>query len=59
MIPKSKTPKRIRENLEADFRLDGEDVAEIDGLDRKLRFNDPSASFGWDFFADMGGKERE
>lgn len=56
VIPKSKTPSRIRANLEGDFKLDAEDVRKIDGLDKKLRFNDPSTSFGWKFYADLDGK---
>ena len=56
VIPKSKTPSRIKANLEGDFKLEAEDVAKIDALDKKLRFNDPSGSFGWNFFADLDGK---
>ena len=57
VIPKSKTPKRIRDNLEGDFKLEEEDVKKIDATDKKLRFNDPSGSSGWDFFADLDGKK--
>ena len=57
MLPKSKTESRIQSNLEADFKLESEDVKKIDGLDKKLRFNDPSATFGWNFYADLEGKE--
>lgn len=57
VIPKSKTPSRIKANLEGDFKLDPEDVEKVDGLDKKLRFNDPSASFGWNFYADLEGKK--
>ncbi|MCJ1407623.1 hypothetical protein MMC19_001694 [Ptychographa xylographoides] len=46
VIPKSKTPARIRANLEGDFRLDESDVERVGALDRKMRFNDPSASWG-------------
>lgn len=42
--------------MEGDFKLDPADVKRIDGLDRKLRFNDPSANFGWNFYADLDGK---
>ncbi|KIW13013.1 hypothetical protein PV08_08200 [Exophiala spinifera] len=56
VIPKSKTPARIQANFEADFKLDAEDVKKIDALDKKLRFNDPSQRFGWDFYADLDGK---
>ncbi|MEV6611393.1 aldo/keto reductase [Kutzneria sp. NPDC051319] len=38
VIPKSVTPKRIRENLEVfDFELDGDDLAAIGGLERGYR----------------------
>jgi alcohol dehydrogenase (NADP+) len=57
VIPKSKTPSRIKANLEGDFKLDAEDVAAIDKLDKKLRFNDPSGSFGYQFYTDLDGKK--
>lgn len=57
VIPKSKTEGRIRENLGGDFALAAEDVRRIDGLDRRLRFNDPSKRFGWNFYADLDGKQ--
>jgi alcohol dehydrogenase (NADP+) len=43
VIPKSKTPARIEQNVEGDFEL--------------LRFNDPSENFGWNFYQDLEGKE--
>jgi len=58
VIPKSKTPSRIKANLEGDFKLEAEDVKKIDALDKKLRFNDPSESFGWEFYADLDGKKK-
>jgi len=57
VIPKSKTESRIKSNLEGDFKLPQEDVAKIDGIDKKLRFNDPSKNFGWNFYADLDGKK--
>lgn len=57
VIPKSKTESRIKQNLQGDFKLDPEDVDKIDGLDKKLRFNDPSKNFGWNFYADLDGKK--
>jgi alcohol dehydrogenase (NADP+) len=57
VIPKSKTESRIKSNLEGDFTLPQEDVAKIDAIDKKLRFNDPSKNFGWDFYADLDGKK--
>jgi alcohol dehydrogenase (NADP+) len=56
VIPKSKTDHRIKANLEGDFKLDAADVKKIDGLDKKLRFNDPSENFAWNFYADLDGK---
>jgi len=57
VIPKSKTESRIKANLEADFKLDPEDVKKVDGLDKKLRFNDPSENFRWNFYTDLDGKQ--
>lgn len=57
VIPKSKTESRIKANLEGDFELKAEDVKKIDGVDKKLRFNDPSGNFGWDFYTDLDGKQ--
>ncbi|KAH0542735.1 hypothetical protein FGG08_002874 [Glutinoglossum americanum] len=56
-IPKSKTPERIRLNLEGDFKLTTEEVKEIESIDKKRRFNDPSDSFYYNFFADLDGKK--
>jgi len=56
VIPKSKTESRIQANFEGDFQLEAEDVEKIDGLDKKLRFNDPSANFHWEFYTDLDGK---
>ena len=56
VLPKSKTPSRIRNNLEGDFKLDEVDMRKLEGVDRKLRFNDPSGNFGWNFYADLEGK---
>ncbi|KAL4797750.1 NADP-dependent oxidoreductase domain-containing protein [Aspergillus venezuelensis] len=57
VLPKSKTPERIRANFEGDFKLDEEDVKKIWGIDRKLRFNDSSTDFGYDLFKDLDGKK--
>lgn len=56
VLPKSKTPSRIKANLEGDFKLDTEDVKKIASIDKKLRFNDPSGSFGYNFYTDLDGK---
>ncbi|KAF7860670.1 hypothetical protein EAF04_008189 [Stromatinia cepivora] len=58
VIPKSKTPSRIKSNLEGDFKLEAEDLKKLDGLDKKLRFNDSSVSFGYNFYSDLDGKKK-
>ncbi|PNS19915.1 hypothetical protein CAC42_7882 [Sphaceloma murrayae] len=57
VIPKSKTPERIRANLEGDFELGLADLQKVAEIDKKLRFNDPSENFGWDFYTDLDGKK--
>lgn len=57
VLPKSKTPARIRNNLEADFKLEAEDLEAIRALDKKLRFNDQSKGFGYEFYVGEDGKE--
>jgi len=57
VIPKSKTESRIKQNLEGDFELSAEDVKKIDGIDKKIRFNDPSETFAWKFYSDLDGKQ--
>lgn len=54
-LPKSKTPSRIKANLEGDFKLNKEDLDQIGQINRKLRFNDSSGTFGRDFFQDLEG----
>lgn len=56
VLPKSKTPSRIKDNLEGDFKLDKEDLEKLKGVDKGLRFNDPSANFGWNFYIGEDGK---
>lgn len=57
VIPKSKTESRIKQNLDGDFKLDEEELKKIASIDKKLRFNDPSESFGWNFYTDLDGKK--
>lgn len=57
VIPKSKTPSRIKSNLEGDFKLEADDLEKLNGLDKKLRFNDASAGFGYKFYSDLDGKK--
>jgi alcohol dehydrogenase (NADP+) len=45
-------------NLEGDFTLDPEDVKKIEAIDKSHRFNDPSQSFGWNFYADLESKKK-
>jgi D-xylose reductase len=43
IIPKSNTQERLEENLHVDnFDLTESEIAEISGLDRNLRFNNPT-----------------
>lgn len=45
VIPKSTIDCQIKENVEADFTLDAEDMKAIETLDIKARFNDPSLDY--------------
>lgn len=56
VIPKSKTPHRIEENQQGDFKLAEEDLKQIETIDKKLRFNDSSDDFGYNLFTDLDGK---
>jgi alcohol dehydrogenase (NADP+) len=56
VLPKSKTPARIRANLEGDFKLSPADMKKIEKLNKKLRFNDSSGEFGREFFTGLEGK---
>lgn len=56
VIPKSKTPERIEQNLKGDFKLDEDDLKKIAAIDKKIRFNESSEAFGYDFFSDLDGK---
>lgn len=56
VIPKSKTPKRIADNMEGCFKLTDEEMQKIAGIDKKARFNDSSKDFGKEFFVGLEGK---
>ncbi|KAI9783864.1 MAG: hypothetical protein M1816_001165 [Peltula sp. TS41687] len=56
VIPKSKTPQRIKANLEGDFKLDDEDMQQITTMDKKVRFCDDSKLFDHPFFVGLEGK---
>ncbi|KAI9929418.1 hypothetical protein MW887_000888 [Aspergillus wentii] len=58
VIPKSKTPQRIAENLQSDFKLEAADLNKINSIDKKRRFNDSSADFGYELFTDLDGKQK-
>ena len=58
VLPKSKTPSRIRSNVAGDFKLEPADLEKLNALDKKIRFNDPSGNFGWSFYADLDGKKK-
>lgn len=55
VIPKSVIDWQIEENLEADFELQPEDMAQIATLDAKARFNDPSLDYEWRLYSDLEG----
>lgn len=57
VLPKSKTPSRIKDNLDGDFKLEQAEMEKIAAIDKKLRFNDPSGNFGWNFYSDLEGKK--
>ncbi|KFA66575.1 hypothetical protein S40285_09623 [Stachybotrys chlorohalonatus IBT 40285] len=57
VIPKSTIDWRIKENMEADFELDPEDMKGIERLDAKARFNDPSLDYQWRLYSDLEGIE--
>ncbi|KAF4634085.1 hypothetical protein G7Y89_g4027 [Cudoniella acicularis] len=47
VIPKSNNPERLQQNLEVtDFDLDKDELDAISGLDRQLRFNNPTDYLG-------------
>ncbi|KAI4177606.1 MAG: hypothetical protein LQ348_005788 [Seirophora lacunosa] len=56
VLPKSKTTSRIKDNLDGDFRLEKADLDQIRSVDKQLRFNDPSANFGFNFYIGEDGK---
>lgn len=56
VLPKSKTPSRIKTNLEGDFKLSASDMENIRKINKKIRFNDSSGEFGRDFFEGCEGK---
>ncbi|KAJ4391008.1 hypothetical protein N0V93_004621 [Gnomoniopsis smithogilvyi] len=57
VIPKSTIDWQIKENIESDFVLEYEDMARIETLDIKARFNDPSLDYRWRLYSDLEGTE--
>lgn len=57
VIPKSVIDWQVKENLEADFQLEEEDITRIGTLDIKARFNDPSLDYQWRLYSDLEGIE--
>ncbi|USW55238.1 Putative NADP-dependent oxidoreductase domain superfamily [Septoria linicola] len=53
VIPKSVVPWEQEQNLQSDFELDVEDVARIDAIDKKLRFNLKGLNYGWKLYSDL------
>lgn len=59
MLPKSSSARHIRSNVDGDFKLSPEDMRKIEPLGKmELRFNDSSADFGYNLFADLEGKQK-
>ncbi|KXH68800.1 aldehyde reductase [Colletotrichum salicis] len=55
VIPKSVIEWQIKENLESDFLLDGEDMEKIAKMDLKARFNVPSEEYRWQLYKGLDG----
>ena len=56
VIPKSVIDWQIKENLEADFPLDTQDMEKIATMDIQTRFNDPSVDYRWSLYEGLDGK---
>ncbi|KAJ5698405.1 hypothetical protein N7462_000410 [Penicillium macrosclerotiorum] len=57
VIPKSVVDWQILQNIEADFELQPEDMAQIATMDAKARFNDPSLDYEYRLYSDLEGIE--
>lgn len=57
VIPKSTIDWQIKENVEADFEMEQQDLDAIKVLDIKARFNDPSLDYQWRLYSDLEGIE--
>ncbi|KAI2736045.1 hypothetical protein DTO013E5_9200 [Penicillium roqueforti] len=58
VIPKSKSAERIKQNFDIAFELEPADIENIDAIDKKLRFNDPSKDFGYELYSGLDGKKK-
>ncbi|CAI7629507.1 unnamed protein product [Penicillium palitans] len=58
VIPKSKSAERIKQNFDIAFELEPADIENIDAIDKKLRFNDPSKDFGCELYSGLDGKKK-
>lgn len=58
VIPKSKSAERIKQNFDIAFELEPADIENIDAIDKKLRFNDPSKDFGYELYSGLDGKNK-
>ncbi|TVY35138.1 putative oxidoreductase [Lachnellula subtilissima] len=57
VIPKSVIDWQIDQNIEADFEMAKDDMKRIGSMDRKARFNDPSADYRYRLYSDLEGIE--
>ncbi|KAI1761022.1 NADP-dependent oxidoreductase domain-containing protein [Hypoxylon sp. FL1150] len=57
VIPKSIINWQVKENVEADFEMEEEDMKKMETLDIKARFNDPSLDYQWRLYSDLEGIE--
>ncbi|EGE00434.1 aldehyde reductase [Trichophyton tonsurans CBS 112818] len=53
VLVKSKAEQRIKDNFQADFELNAEDLQLVHEMDRQRRFNDASETFNYKFFSDL------
>lgn len=55
VLAKSVIDWQIQENMDADFELDKEDMERIGGVDKGVRFNDPSGLYRMQFYQGLDG----
>ena len=59
VLAKSVIDWQITENMEADFDLDAEDIEKIATMDAKVRFNDPSPLYRYQFYEGLDGFKKK